>query len=349
MVLSTYFLKYPYRIIWRLLWVLKKNPEVVIYCTDPLDYIVLEPVLKYLPAIPIIVKNRKTADFIKKKGKDYKRYPSFPKAVIMSRHAAHKFPENKVIKIGFRHGAYHFKAFSKAQYYNAFDVYFVTSQKEVKLAKEMGITSTEAIGFPKLDPAFNDNYCERTLESFRNNANIHQNKKTVIFTATWDRSGMSAINQWIDILPELRDRYNILVTVHPWTSRKYIDRLCDLEGIFFIENPEVLPYLMISDVMVGDTSSIIAEFCALDKPIVTFKVDGGRRMLKEINQLLQDISVRIENAGQLDAAIEKCLRDPMERSQQRQNANRIMFDRLDGQAASRAVIKLKEWIPRLFQ
>lgn len=319
----------------------------MIYCTDPIDYLVLEPVLKYLPSIPIIVKNRKTAEFIKEKGKDYKRYPSFPKAVIMSRHATHKFPEDKVIKIGFRHGAYHFKAFSKAQYYNAFDIYFVTSQKEVKLAEEMGITSTEAIGFPKLDPAFNNTYCEGRLKSFRKNANIHQNKKTVIFTATWDRSGMSAIEKWIDILPKLRHQYNILVTVHPWTSRKYVGRLCHLEGIFFIEGPEVLPYLMISDVMVGDISSIIAEFCALDKPIVTFKVDGGKRMLQEITQLLQDISIRIENAGQLDDAIEACLRNPMEKSHQRQNANRIMFDRLDGQAASRAVMKLKEWIPHL--
>ena len=342
MVISYYIFKYPYKVFWHLLRLLGRNPEVVVYYADPMDYYVLRPVLRYMPALPVLVKNRKTARFFRDLGLDCKYLPSFPKAVIMCRHATHRFPEDRIVKIGFRHGAYHFKAFSRARYYNAFDIFFVTSQKEVELAENMGITSTRAIGFPKLDPAFNNVYRQTTLDRIAKDVHIQQNRKTIIFTATWDRSGMSAIEEWIDILPILSEKYNILVTVHPFTSKKYVNRLRHMKGVYYIPDPNVLPYLMISDVLVGDISSIIAEFCALDKPIIVFKIEGGERLLPEISYLLEDIAIRIDHAEQLDEAIERCLKNPQEKSRRRRQANQVMFDQLDGQAGKRAVMVLKE-------
>ncbi|UCE06304.1 MAG: CDP-glycerol glycerophosphotransferase family protein, partial [bacterium] len=347
MVLSYYLYKYPYKLVWHIFKFLNKNPTAVAYCADPLDYVVLEPVLKYLPRISIVVKNSKTTRYLKKKGKPYKRMPCFPRAVIMSRHATHKFPEQKIIKIGFRHGAFHFKTLANARYYNDFDLYFMTSEREVEQAKARGIVTARAIGFPKLDPISNTSLDRTMIDAVKRQANFDHKKKTVIFTATWDKSGMSAIDRWIDTIDDLSQFYNILVTVHPWTSRKYLKKLRIIDSVFFIEDPNVLPYLVIADVLVGDTSSIIAEFCALDKPIITFKVVETKRTVPEITRLLKDISIQIENVDQLKDAIEYSLNNPEKKSEERQQARRMIFDKLDGQAGRRAAEIIKEKIPFL--
>ncbi len=323
------------------------SPEVVVYCADPLDYIVLKPVLRHLPAIPFVTKNRQTAAFLKKQGINPQRMPSFPKAVIMCRHATHRFPDDRIVKIGFRHGPYHFKAFAKAHYYNSFDVYFMSSQRELEEARARGITSAQAIGFPKLDPAFDGTYSKETLDAFRREANVDPAKSTVMFTATWDRSGMSAIEMWIDELDSLAEHYNVLVTVHPWMSRKYIVKLRKLQAAHFIRHPNVVPFLLISDVLVGDTSSIIAEFCALDKPIINFKTPESERTVPEVSRLLRDISMQLEAAAELREAIERSLSDPRAKSEQRRKANAIMFDALDGRAGQRAAVAIRELVPSL--
>ncbi len=344
MVFSHCLYKYPYKLAWHVFKLLKKNQGVVVYCADPIDYIVLEPVLKHLPPLEVVVKNRKTARYLKKRRINFRRMPCFPEAAIKCRHAAHKFPEPKIVKIGFRHGAFHFKAFANASYYNAFDLYFMTSQKEVEEAMAKGIRSARAIGFPKLDPIFDGTINVTTVEAARLKANIDRARKTIIFTATWDKSGMSAIQKWIDHIDDFAVNYNVLVTVHPWTSKRYVQQLKNKEGIFFIDDPDILPYLILADVLIGDTSSIIAEFCALDKPIVTFRVDKTKRTVPGITCLLEDISIQVDNIDQLNDAIEYCLNNPGEKSEARQKANRMMFDQLDGKAGRRAAEIIKDML-----
>ncbi len=44
-------------------------------------------------------------------------------------------------------------------------------------------------------------------------------------TATWDKSGQSAVERWADKLAPLTQRYNVMVTVHPWTSAHFIEQI----------------------------------------------------------------------------------------------------------------------------
>ncbi len=347
MVLSYHLSKYPYRLLWHLLHMLGRTRDVAVYVSDPLDYVVLQPVLRHLPAVPFVVRNRRTARFLKQSGVTSQRMPAFPRAVIMCRHATHRFPERRILKIGFRHGAYHFKTFAKAQYYNAFDVYFMTSAREVEEARARGITTARAVGFPKLDPAFDATYDEEALEGIRSVACIDPSKKTVIFTATWDKSNMSAIGKWIDMVDALTHRYNVLVTVHPWMSSKYVNRLRKLKVARYLEHPDVLPYLLLSDVLVGDTSSVIAEFCALDKPIITFRVPTSTRTVPEISRLLADISIQINHTDELEEAIEESLTHPRAKSAERQQAIVDIFGVLDGHAGERAASVIRELLPSL--
>ena len=344
MVFSYYIKKYPYKAMWRLSRLFGNPPKISAYIAMPMDYIVLKPVLKHFHDIHYIAKNSETLEYLKSEGiKNISKY-GYPDVVIMCRHSTYRFPEEKIIKIGFRHGAYHFKAFVSADDYNTFDLYFMTSEKEVAIAKELGIVSAVSGGFPKLDPAFDGTMNEEYLLPYRKKANLDLNKRTVIFCTTWDGSGMSAIEKWAEKLDELTSQYNIVVTLHPWVSQKYYKMIENNPNVYLINENDVLPYLMISDVMVGDISSIIAEFCALDKPVITFKVQAGKRIVPEVVEIISDISIQIDDFSELNGAIVHSLNIPIEKSPARKAANQIMFDTLDGRSGERAAQVIKEFL-----
>ena len=348
MVVAYHLYKYPYRIVWQTLKILRRNPPVVCYCGEPVDYVVFEAIQKHLPPIPLVSGNR-ARTYLESRGVRFSRTPVFPQAVIMFRHAAHKFPEAGIVKIGAAHGAYRFKRFTRAANYNAFDVYMATSSQEVEWGKRFGIKTAVAVGAPKLDPLFDGTYDRdrEALEAYRKRAGLDPVKQTIIFTATWDRSGMSAIDRWIEQVGDLSRDYNVLATVHPWTSRGYIRRLRRLPSVHFIDDPNIVPYLALADLLVGDCSSIIAEFCTLDRPIVTFRVGKAKRSLPEIFDLLDGISTRIEDVRHLPAAIEDGLKHTDRQSEERLRANRLMFDELDGKAGRRAAAIIRDLVPSL--
>lgn len=341
MVLSYYIYKYPYKLFWYLIKFFNKNEELIFYCADPLDYEMFLPIKKYLPHVTIVAKNKKSKIYLAKRGIKYKGLPSFPKAVIMGRQTPFKFPVNKIIKIGFDHGLYQFKRWTSAKNYNDFDIYFVSSNQQVSTAISKGINSVKAIGYPKLDNAFNGVYNKMFLEQLKLKKGINVNKKSLIFTTTWNVAGLSAIDKWIDKIELLADQYNILVTVHTWTKQLYIDKLRSSKKIIFIDEYNVTPYLMIADLLVGDYSSIIGEFCAFDKPIITFKVPDSDRTVPEIQRLLKKISNQVTNFEELKIEIFKSLKNPDEKTKERQEANKVLFYKLDGLAGKRAAEEIK--------
>lgn len=346
MIFSSYLYQFPYKVLWRIAHWFGKNPPVICYCAEPLDYLIFESIQPYLKSIPVAGK-RKTRLYLKERGIDCKQMPCFPKAVIMFRHSAYKFPERRILKIGFRHGAYNFKKYTHVDNYNEFILFLTTSQSDVEIAESLGCKNVYSVGAPKIDPLFNGKYNYNSLIPYKEKAKINLSKKTILFTTTYNASGMSTIDKWIDNLDCLRNRYNVLVTVHPWVSVKYKKRLKYDAGIYFIEDINTLPYLAIADVMIGDYSSIMGEFCALDKPIVSFKVTPGKRAIPEILELINKISIQVDTFDDMVTAIERSLGNPGELSSTRQAANKIMFDALDGEAGKRAAEQIIKYLPNL--
>ena len=316
---------------------------MIFYCASQVDYVVIEQIYKYFPEAKIVAKTRTVKKTLQKFGVKASVYPSFPDILVMPRHVARKFPEPRMIKIGLRHGAYHFKDFVSAKRYNAFDIYFVTSIKEEELAFQHGITNAKAIGYPKLDPAFNNSISKKTIEQYRKKLGLNK-KPVILFSATWNKSGMSAIDRWVHRISELNSDYQILVTVHQWTTKENLQILENTQGIYFIKDKNILPYLKLADVMISDMSSIIAEFCALDKPIITFKITAkpGARISEEIQSMLPEISLQINTFDELNEAIKQSLLLPNKQSAQRKKYNKIMFDELDGKAGYRAASIIRE-------
>ncbi|MBN2830024.1 MAG: CDP-glycerol glycerophosphotransferase family protein [Candidatus Cloacimonetes bacterium] len=342
MNISQYLISYPYKLIWRVHKLIRKSYQVDFYCGGYTDYICFKSIHRLKPEIRIVARNRKTQNELASYGIKSVAYPTFPDMVIMARHLARKYPESRIIKIGMRHGAYHFKDFVASHKYNAFDNFMLTSTHEVSLATEKGITNGLAIGFPKIDPMFNGEITTKELAQLKDKLRLDPAKKTILFTATWDRNGYSAVDKWIDRIEELSTDYNVLVTVHQWLSPQKKELLANYQHIRYIKDKDILPYLMISDVMIADISSIIAEFCSLNKPIITFRIAEIKRFTNEISTMLDEISYRIDTFDELRDALLRAIEHPEQHAEKRMYYNRIMFDELDGKASQQAIKVIDE-------
>lgn len=348
MVFSYYLYKYPYQFAWSVKKAFNLTDSCLFYSAGLLDNVIFSQVQKHLIPIPVVAQNKKTALSIKPVFPVKSILPAFPEAVIMTRHACHKFPDKRILKFGFRHGAYNFKKMTHAENYKAFTRYFVSSSTDVGITRDAGIYNTVAIGYPKLDPAFNGEIDKVYLNNLKKSLGFSEHKQTLLFTTTWDKSGMSAIETWIDKLDVLSEQYNILVTVHPWTSQSYKMRLFKNQNIHFISHPDTLPYLMLADCVIGDNSSILGEACALDKSILTIQTIQARRSVEAIDQMIKNISFQIPSEDDLTKNIEYAINHPLELQNQRQQANRIMYDDLlDGNAGKRAANLILEYLPEL--
>lgn len=341
---SQFFYRYPYQLVWNLrkFFFKKDAGQIDFLCGNIVDYICFKNIHQLMPEVRIVARNSRVKAELEKYGIEAVLYPTFPQVIIMARHLTRKYPHPKIIKIGMTHGAYNFKKLISPKYYNAFDLYLFTSETKLKEAQEAGIHSGAAVGYSKLDRAFSGKNID--LNAYQKKLNLDKSRKTIIFSSTWDKKGYSAIDMWYKDIGKLTAKYNVLVTLHPWVTKEKMERIKNTPGVKYIEDKDILPYLMLSDVMVGDTSSILGEFCALDKPLITFEIPLVGRMTEETRKMLTDISFRVKSFEKLENILPQALANPELHQEKRAKYNNIMFDQLDGKASERAVKKIKKII-----
>jgi CDP-glycerol glycerophosphotransferase (TagB/SpsB family) len=228
-----------------------------------------------------------------------------------------------------------------------FDIFFLTSTTEVENVRNLGVKTKLFPAYPKIDSVFDGSITKKELDDLAAKIGLDRNKKTLLFASTWDKSGMSAIDIWYDKLSLLAEKYNILVTVHEWMSDKYKNVLKSNPAIYYIEDLDRIKYIMLADVCINDTSSLIAEFCVLDKPIITFKTENTSRTLPEIIDMITKISIRIDRFDELESAIYTLINNPDMFREDRQKISKIFFDAPDGYSGKRAAEKIIDLVPEL--
>ncbi len=326
MVVSGLLLKVPYWIIWQIRRMLGLLHGMVIYVESEHDYHIVEYMLPHIKTpFRMVARNGLVASRLRERGIDVGVWPAFPSMLIMTRHAFHRFPIRNIQKIGLMHGPYYFKRMISAHKYNAFDLYLFTSQSVLHQAKKWCVTCGVVGGYPRID-AFRDPVVVALCDQLKTEFTNSEHKKTILFSATWDGSGQSAIDRWVDHLSDLKAKYNIIVSLHPMMSQSYTLKVQRTEGILKVGQHQLYAAMLMADFMVCDTSSIIAEYCVLGKPIITFSVNSAPRLTQEIQSMIKDISVQIDTLDELDGVVEQYLNQPDLKRENRLRWSRIMYD-----------------------
>jgi len=153
-----------------------------------------------------------------------------------------------------------------------FDLYCthgpLTTHPFKALEKTHGYFKVMETGWPKMDTLF----LNKPQKTFRDTHNI--DKPIILYAPTFSPRLCSATALFQEI-SDLSNKgsFHWLVKFHPLMDKEIVKIYRSLKkpGFDFIEDPDILPWLHAADVMLTDTSSVVAEFLLLQKPVITFK------------------------------------------------------------------------------
>lgn len=129
-------------------------------------------------------------------------------------------------------------------------------------------------GWPKLDIYYSEKnkYDTEKSELLKS----YNAKKIILYAPTFSPSLTSAPFLVNEIKSAAKNiNYLILIKFHDLMSKDLINtyKVISKENanVIFIEDNNIIKYLLLSDLMVSDTSSVIYEFLLLNKPVITYK------------------------------------------------------------------------------
>lgn len=203
------------------------------------------------------------------------------------------------------------------------------------------------VGYPKADVLASTTADPRAMAGA---LGLDATRPTVIFAPTF--SPASALNHAGDEIVKtlLACGCNVIAKLHDRSldadprysgGINWRERLARFEGPNFLlaRGGDSTPYVLASDVMVTDHSSIGFEFCVADRPVVVFDAPGlieAARVNPEKVALLRSAAVVVSDVRQLGAAIHDALASPqLRRAERRRAADEVFFH--PGTATERAL------------
>jgi CDP-glycerol glycerophosphotransferase (TagB/SpsB family) len=193
---------------------------------------------------------------------------------------------------------------------------------------------------------------------FLRSRGLQEDRKTVLFAPTFNsfKDGRMFPNVFGDEIQAFEDLCrtakqlgcNLIVKLHPFMVSQIGDpRVHEIAARYrtYFVNKKVLyhvesdseDYLKYSDVLVSDTSGIITDFMALDRPIIFIEPDNETFNWNETD-LSSDLrpGAVAHTKDQLFEGIADALMNPDARSAERKKIRSLIFDYLDGSASRRA-------------
>ena len=211
-------------------------------------------------------------------------------------------------------------------------------------------SSTQAalVGFPKVDVLASDR--SRPSEAARA-LGLDSTRPTAIFAPTF--STASALHEAGESIIEtlLSSGCNVITKLHDRSLdpdprynggvdwRRRLERFTADRHFLLASGGDSTPYVLASDVMVSDHSSVAFEFCVLDRPLILFeapRLAATARINPEKIELLRSAARVVHDSSSLSRALRESLEAPRAQAVERRRASDRVFHRA-GSATDRAV------------
>lgn len=318
--------------------------KVVLFCMNPYSFGILEPIMQVLKE-----RNYDYIWFSRKEVID--KFPFKNEYVTSNINELVEFKSDALFVPGIE--APHFLRGVKVQTFHGFagekkghfrirkyfDLYltqgpfFTKKFKELKNKfKDFEVVET---GWPKLDIYGKQLH---KYDAVAKQLKVKYNaEKIILFAPTFSPSLTCApfLQKELEDLAENKN-YLIVIKFHDLMSQDLINKYKKIaqrnSNILFVEERNIIKYLLISDLMISDTSSVVYEFLLLDKPVITYK--NNSKNFKWDNSLTYDkLSEKVEV---------NLLKDPFKK--QRLQVFKDYHPYKDGRSAERMVDAVEDYI-----
>jgi CDP-ribitol ribitolphosphotransferase len=141
-------------------------------------------------------------------------------------------------------------------------------------------------GWPKLDMLFKEN---SKSQEYKNKILINSGtKRIILYAPTFSPSLTSAIDIKIELF-KIANKDNLLyIKFHDLMDKNVIaeyKKIADNhKNVKIIEDKNIVNYLILADILVSDTSSVVYEFLLLNKPVITYKSHSKHIHWQNINK-----------------------------------------------------------------
>lgn len=188
-----------------------------------------------------------------------------------------------------------------------FDLYltqgpFFTKRFEALKRKHNDFEVVET-GWSKLDVYHNEHEINKAKLKKDALQKKHRVKHILLYAPTFSPSLTSSkvLQSEIEELARNKDLL-ILIKFHDLmgseTIASYKSLAANNDNIEYITNPNILPYLLVSDLMISDTSSVVYEFLLLNKPVITLKARSPKDVWVNIlspSELVNTVDDQLKN------------------------------------------------------
>ena len=318
--------------------------KFILFCQNPYAFGILEPIMEVLKE-----RNHDYLWFLTTNLEDSFPFKDEPHTFHLEKLSSYKgdaifCPGNEVphyirgVKTQIFHGlAGEKKGHFKIRHY--FDLYltqgpFFTRRFNRKKRRHRNFEVVET-GWPKLDIYGKDR------NKYNSDKTVllekHKASKMILYAPTFSPSLTSGpfLLKELERLAQKKD-YLILLKFHDLMSREWINHYRKLEAenknVIVGEEPNVVKFLLMADLLISDTSSVVYEFLLLDKPVITFRNNSENILWSNIR-----------DASQMQQTVEKNLQhDPFQ--EERKEIISSYHPYSDGQSAGRMVDAVEHYI-----
>ncbi len=239
-----------------------------------------------------------------------------------------------------------------------YDLLLLPGRRERDKFAELGILDRvphALIGHPKADRVLRGEMPQATARA----ALGLPDRPTVLYAPT--HGALSSLPRWgLEICCAVPDGCNLIVKPHPSllvtlraerAGQKLLEEMTTLlqrrGALWLPHEPDVMPAMAASDVLVTDYSSVAEEYLVFDRPLIfadhLAEATGRDRAQRDKGDwdALFATGTRVTQAGALREATEHALNHTDEYAAARRQMRNYVFENLDGYCAARAAAAIR--------